>query len=418
MAFWTKWFSKPAPAPEPAKPKQTEMPKVHWLDAGSPGNPFPFAVLDLMFTQGLLSTSADPAVATRSVSWSTSIGDELDISGLLSLPEIPASIRLPVASSFPPGLIFTPRAMEQKWVIAWRPPHVIFARSWTGSVEAIGSTRIEDGSLIIDSLRVRPDSVLQPLGELPAIVEWMLRSHALGQRIPLPVSDGGAAMLEQVPVVAFSTFGSVVFCAARTWKPPPAPKPLRSDGRLVVLARQRDHEGLKKAVADGDDVNAPATFAGYTPLHLAIVNGDTALLKHLLALGADVNHRADRGMFSLAFAVVHAAPPELFEELLAAGVELQAANDDGFNALHAAGETGNTWAVRWLHEHGLELEARTRRNNTPLQIACALGHLDAAKALVALGADVTASSPEGTALDIARREGRPEVAAWLESLAK
>lgn len=146
-----------------------------------------------------------------------------------------------------------------------------------------------------------------------------------------------------------------------------------------------------------------------------MVRGETKLLERLLALGADPNRRVDNGMFTLGIAVVHGAPPELFAALERAGVDMHAANDDGFTALHAACEVGNVWAVRWLVERGQSLEPRTKRGHTPLQIACALGHLDAAKAMAELGADLDAQSPDGAALDIAKREGKAAVVAWLVS---
>ncbi|HEY4058170.1 MAG TPA: ankyrin repeat domain-containing protein, partial [Kofleriaceae bacterium] len=58
-------------------------------------------------------------------------------------------------------------------------------------------------------------------------------------------------------------------------------------------------------------------------------------------------------------------------------------------------------------------EPRTKRGHTPLQIACALGHLEVVQALVELGANVDASSPDGVALEIATRQGKGDVAAWL-----
>jgi ankyrin repeat protein len=43
-------------------------------------------------------------------------------------------------------------------------------------------------------------------------------------------------------------------------------------------------------------------------------------------------------------------------------------------------------------------------------------HLDAAKTMVELGADVDAQSAGGVALDIAKREGKADVVAWLVNL--
>ncbi|MDQ3337000.1 MAG: ankyrin repeat domain-containing protein [Myxococcota bacterium] len=146
------------------------------------------------------------------------------------------------------------------------------------------------------------------------------------------------------------------------------------------------------------------------------MRGESATIERLVALGADPNRRSDKGMFALGLAIVHEAPAEVFATLERVGVDLFASNEDGFNSLHAACEAGNVWAVRWLVERGHRLEPRTKRGHTPLQIACALGHLAAAQAMVELGAEVDAPSPDGVALEIARREGKTAVAAWLESL--
>jgi ankyrin repeat protein len=173
---------------------------------------------------------------------------------------------------------------------------------------------------------------------------------------------------------------------------------------------------VERAIAAGEDVNAPSTFSGYTALHLAIVRGEAQLVARLLALGADVNRRADKDQFALGMAIVHQAPPEVFAMLEGAGADLFASNCDGFNALHAACEAGNAWAIRWLVERGHGLEPRTKPGHTPLQIACALGHLEAARVMVELGADVAATSPNGTALEIATREGKAEVVAWLATM--
>jgi hypothetical protein len=315
----------------------------------------------------------------------------------------------------PDGLLFAPTSMDEKWVIAWRNGIIIAARSWTGMVDAIADARIEGSTLVIERIRAVESSPLVMVGDIPDTFEWLLRSHALREKLPLPVNSAGAAMFEETPLMAFSMFGNVIFCAARSWNPPPASKPVRSDGRVIRALRAGALADIERAIADGEDVDAPSTHAGYTALHLAVVRGDAQMVTRLVALGADPNRRADKGMFALGMAIVHDAPPELFAALEHAGVDLFAANDDGFNPLHAACEVGNAWAVRWLVERGHAFEPRTKRGHTPLQIACALGHLAAAQAMVGLGADLEAPSTDGTALDIARREGKNEVVNWIES---
>jgi hypothetical protein len=387
--------------------------KAKWLAADDPGNPFGVELLDLMVTQTVIATSEDPEIAARSVSWGGSSGAELDIAATRALPATECSIRMTIDRSLPDGLLFAPRSMDEKWVIAWRQGSVIAARSWTGTVDAVADARIDGSALVIERVRAMESSPLVAFGDLPDTFDWLLRSHALREKLPFPVNSAGAATFEAAPLAAFSAFGKVIFCAAKSWRPPSPSRSLRSDGRVIRALRAGKLDELERAIGDGEDIDAASTHAGYSALHLAIVKGETAMVERLLALGADPNRRVDEGMFALGIAIVHEAPPEVFAALERGGVDLLASNDAGFNALHAACEVGNVWAVRWLVERGHGLEPRTKRGHTPFQIACALGHLAAAQAMLELGAEVDAASPDGVALDIARREGKTEVVAWL-----
>lgn len=388
--------------------------KGTWRAADDPGNPFGVELLDLMVTQTLMATTSDPTVAERAMSWTASVGSELDITRVLERPAVECEIRLPIDRALPEGLLSVPSSMDEKWVIAWRQGRVIAARSWTGTVEAVGDARVDGVTLVIERIRAVENSVLVAYGALPEAFEWLLRAHALNERLPFPANEAGAEAFENVPVAAFSAFGKIIFCATRSWNPPPPSLPLRSDGRIIQAARAGNVDAIVAAVAAGDDIDAPGTYAGYTALHLAIVRGNATLLERVIELGAEPNRRTDKGMFALGIAIVHKAPPEVFAVLERAGVDLFAANDAGFNALHAACEIGNVWAIRWLVERQHGLEPRTKRGHTPLQIACALGHLEAAQAMVELGADADAASPDGDALAIAKRQGKADVAAWLE----
>ena len=402
--------SETTPEPSSAKARAT------WLGADDPGNPFGVPLLDLMVTQTVMATSQDPEAAQRAGSWGSSLGEELDVTLLEELPPIECEIRLPIDSSLPEGLMFTPSSMDEKWVIAWRGGRIIAARSWTGAVDTVAEARVDGGELVIEALRIVEASAFERYGSPHQVFEWFLRSHALGEKLPCPIGDDAAEYLETTPLAAFSDFGRLIFCAARAWSPPPAPRPLRSDGRIIRAAQSGDVDAVSAAVAEGEEIDAPSAYQGYTALHFAIVKNDLPMFEHLLELGADVNCRGEWGVHAATLAIVRGAPPEIFEALVAKKADLSIRNDDGFGALHAAAESGNAWAVTWLHGHGIELEDRTKHGHTAFQIACALGHLEAAQALAAAGADINATSPSGTAADIAARGDKKEIVDWLESL--
>ncbi|MBK6683461.1 MAG: ankyrin repeat domain-containing protein [Deltaproteobacteria bacterium] len=412
--WWSKlkrWISEPSPV----EPPPAEAP-AKWVPADSPNNPFGMPILNLMVTQTVIATSKDPKLASRSISWGPSLGSELELGTVTTLPELACALSFPAEPKLGGGLLFTPSSMDQKWVIAWNGSAIIAARSWTGAVEAIAKAQLHGDELRVFRLQVVDSSPLRALGNLPETFEWLIRSHALGEELPFPAHEEGAQILEQAPLSAFSAFGNVIRCAAKGWRPPPPRRPLRSNGRALLAAQRQDLPALREFVAAGDDLDVPGNVGGYNALHWAVVAGDLPLVQELLSLGADPNRCAERGANAMILAVVHRAPVEIMQNLAARGADTRLSNEDGFNALHAAAEANNPAAVPWLLDHGLELEARTQHGHTALQVACALGHLEAAKALVARGADRKANSPQGDALEIAQREGQRAVEDWLVSL--
>jgi hypothetical protein len=307
--------------------------------------------------------------------------------------------------------------MEQKWVLAWRKEEglLLAARSWTGMVEAVGVGRHEGDILRIDKLHITKASVLR-LGVLPQSFEWLVRSHALQERLPFPLTDEGAAAIEQSHLAAFSAFGSMIFCASKTWAPPPILGRLYSDGVVIRAAQRGDLAALRNAVDGGEDVNAPGTLGGMCALHIAVATGNQALLDLLISLKADPCILNSRGDTALIVGVAHRTPLAVLSAIQRiTPTQLRVANSKGFSALHAAAEAGYAEAIPWLLGLGADIEGRTVPGHTPLHIACALGQVEAAKALLAAGADPLASSPNGTPREVALSEGMDQTAALFDS---
>jgi len=231
--------------------------------------------------------------------------------------------------------------------------------------------------------------------------------------VPMPVSESELDLIAGVPLMVFSPFGRLAAFAAVGFSPPDPVWPLRTFGVVMQAVPGGDAAKVRALLASGADPNVPSPIEGYTALHLAMAQGQVETMRALLAGGANVKLRTDRGMDPIGLGIVRGAPPAVLEELLAAGAALDAVNIDGFGLLHAAAEVNRPEIVAWLTGRGVALETRTGRGLTPLHIACGLGHADAARALIAAGADVTAPSPSGTPREIAEHEGHPSVAALL-----
>jgi len=158
---------------------------------------------------------------------------------------------------------------------------------------------------------------------------------------------------------------------------------------------------------------------GTTPLMRAAYTGDVALMRVLLDGGADPKLTQKNGTTMVMLAAGfgrrgdHNADSQEFErgtpeELLRAltlcvelGLDVTSANDQGDTALHVAAGAA---IVRYLVEHGARLDAKNKRNHTPLDAALARKDKsdrqlrpDAVAALRELGGETAASQSVATA---------------------
>ena len=159
----------------------------------------------------------------------------------------------------------------------------------------------------------------------------------------------------------------------------------------VLLEHKADPNArLKAAIMQRQHTAGDSTLAaGATPLMRAAKSGDVAMVKLLLAGGADPSLTLANKTTPLMFAAglgwrdgSPAAPSydqgspeeavETIKALIAAGISVNATNDAGDTALHAAvSGRGSEVILRGLLAAGADTSAKNKRGQTPADVAAA-----------------------------------------------
>jgi len=191
------------------------------------------------------------------------------------------------------------------------------------------------------------------------------------------------------------------------------------DWETIAFERGPTAGGGKTLVGSGADIDAKGTFYGsleVTPLDmLAHTGGNLSLSRFLIGNGAKISNFA----FSEALALRGRSIEEgiaLAELFLEMGFEmnLNSGKEDG-TALHALANAGVPTTVKWLLEHGADVNARGWMGRTPLHLAAERNTSSkTVEILLGSGADINAKDHQGlTALDVAEQHGKTAVSRWL-----
>jgi ankyrin repeat protein len=160
---------------------------------------------------------------------------------------------------------------------------------------------------------------------------------------------------------------------------------------LVDAAKAGDRVAAVALIEKRADVNA-AEPDGTTALHWAAHHGDVELVRRLIRAGAKVDAVNDFGATPMSEAAV-LADPALLGALLEGGASVESPNADGQTALMLVARTSRVDAARLLLARGANVNAVEKwRGQTALMWAAAQSQPEMVRALIAAGADVDARS--------------------------
>jgi ankyrin repeat protein len=154
---------------------------------------------------------------------------------------------------------------------------------------------------------------------------------------------------------------------------------------------QGDAAAVRALLAKKSDVNAPQTD-GATALHWAVYKEDLATVDLLLKAGANAKAANGFGVTPLLLAAEN-GNAAITERLLEAGADPNERVRNSDTALMMAARTGNLATMKVLLDRGADVNAKeTTRGTTALMWAAAQQHPAAVQLLVDRGADVKAVS--------------------------
>ena len=161
----------------------------------------------------------------------------------------------------------------------------------------------------------------------------------------------------------------------------------RDEADRLLSARGADSLSVHEAAAMGvvsrleallaEDPSLVNAFAsdGFQPLGLAAFFGRTEAAELLIARGAEVNTPSRNAQRVNALHAALAGPaPELARSLLAAGADVNLAQQDGVTPLHEAAHNGRADLVQLLLDHGADPSARDGKGRTARDFATERNH--------------------------------------------
>ncbi len=155
---------------------------------------------------------------------------------------------------------------------------------------------------------------------------------------------------------------------------------------------------LEKKIIDEVDLQLRGS-----PLYWAVTLGHTHFIASLVRAGVDIN-KANKVGTTPVFAAACNDQASVIAELHALGANVDMPNSNGATPVFVAAQKGHASAIAALHALGANVNMPQNEGITPLYVAVQNGNIEAISALLEAGANVSTRTPQGTSLELAKRD--------------
>lgn len=178
---------------------------------------------------------------------------------------------------------------------------------------------------------------------------------------------------------------------------------LAADSPIAEAAMKGDIAAVRALLGSKVDVNAPQGD-GSTALHWAAYNGNTEMVRLLLASGANVTMKTRLAGLTPLMMAARIGNADVIQLLVDAKADVAAPNANGTTPLMLTAASGKADAVKLLLDRGAEVNAKDATNGqTALMFAAAQGRVEAVKLLAQQKADLDATTLVSPIINMAER---------------
>ena len=169
----------------------------------------------------------------------------------------------------------------------------------------------------------------------------------------------------------------------------------------MVAAAKGQEKTVNLLLSKGADPHIK-NFIGLNLLHAAAEGGNTShtlIVRSILSFDIDINSKDDESSTTPLMIAVMENHVEVVKYLLQKGADISlTVGSEKRNALHTASEHGSIAAIELLLSHGLSVNSRDGKGNTPLMCAAAFGQIESVNCLLKHGADPSLKGKGGWSL--------------------